>query len=115
MDVSEQARTWGMAAHLSGLGGYIIPLANIVVPIIILSTKGKEDPFVEDQAREAINFQITCFIYILVATISIFALIGFVLTPIAILFHLIYTVIGAVKANEGHSIRYPFCIRFLSK
>lgn len=53
------ARNWAMFAHLSTLVGMVIPFGNIFAPLIIMMTKGKESPLVDDQAKEALNFQLT--------------------------------------------------------
>ncbi|MEE8450562.1 MAG: DUF4870 domain-containing protein [Thermoguttaceae bacterium] len=113
-DVRPEERTWGMLAHLSGLLIFAMPLANIAGPLVVWLIKKDEMPFVDDQAKEALNFQISATIYIILAGVSALALIGFVLFPAALLFHLIFTILAALKANEGVCYRYPLCIRFVS-
>src|SRR5688572_10608492 len=53
-------RTWGMLAHLAALAGFIVPVVgNIVGPLIVWLTKKEQQPFVDDQGKESLNFQIT--------------------------------------------------------
>lgn len=106
-------RNWGMLCHLSALSGYIIPFGNIVGPLIVYSVKRQEYEFVEDQGKEALNFQITVTIALLVSALLILILVGFVLLLIVGLLALIFTIIGSVKAAQGEHYRYPFSIRFL--
>ena len=71
-------------------------------------------PFVNDQGKEALNFQITMTLVFIVAALLLLILVGFVLLPAVWLFDIIVTVIAAVKANEGVPYRYPLTLRFIS-
>jgi uncharacterized Tic20 family protein len=52
-------------------------------------------------------------IYIFIAGILCFFLIGFVLLPILIILDIVFTIIAAVKVNDGHPYRYPLTLRFV--
>ena len=104
---------WAMIAHLSTFAGHLIPFGNIVGPLIVWAIKKDEMPFVNDQGKEALNFQITMTVALIVAGLSVFVLIGFVLFPVVYLFDLIMTIIAAIKANEGVAYRYPLSIRLV--
>lgn len=110
----KDVRNWGMACHLAALAGYVgIPLANIIGPLVVWLIKREEHPFIDDQGKEAVNFQITMTIAAIVAFVLCFVLIGFVLLPLVVLFDLIMTIVAAVKVSSGEKYRYPICIRFL--
>ncbi len=112
--VSKDARTWGMACHLMALAGFVLPIVGIVVgPLVVWMLKRDEDPFIDDQGKEAVNFQITMLIAFVVCFFLMFVVIGAFLMPLVGLADLIFTIIGAMKANEGVKYRYPFAIRFL--
>ncbi len=114
MRVAKTYRTWGMVCNISALCVYIgIPIGNILAPLIIWLVKKEESPFIDRQGKEALNFQISMSIYGLIAWVLSFILIGFLLLAILIPVHIIFTVIAAVKANDGIDYRYPLCIRFL--
>ena len=102
-----------MIAHLSTFVGHLIPFGNIVGPLIVWAIKKDEMPLVNDQGKEALNFQITMTVALIVAGLSVFVLIGFVLFPLVYLFDLIMTIIAAIKANEGVAYRYPLSIRLV--
>ena len=70
-------------------------------------------PFVDDQGKESLNFQITMFIALLIAGATLCIGIGFIILPIVGILDLVFTIIGAVKANNGERYRYPFNIRFI--
>lgn len=110
---TKDQNTWAMLCHLSALAGFIIPLGNILGPLVIWLIKKDEFPLVADQGKEALNFQISMTIYYIVALILIIVLIGFVLLIGLGIFSLIFTIIAMVKANEGTAYRYPLCIRFI--
>lgn len=106
-------RMWGMLCHLSTFAGYLIPFGNIVGPLIIWMIKKDEYAFVDDQGKEALNFQISVTIYSFVSIILIFVIVGMLLLPAVIIFDLVMTIIAAVKANGGEYYRYPLTIRFV--
>jgi uncharacterized Tic20 family protein len=107
-------RSWAMICHLSTLAGFVIPFGNIIGPLVTWIIKKDEFPLVDDQGKEAINFQISMTIYIIASIILIFLLVGIPLLIALGLFDLIVTVIAAIKANEGIKFRYPLCIRFIN-
>ena len=112
-NVSADERLWGMIAHLSALAGFIIPFGNIAGPLIVWMIKKDAMPFVDDQGKESLNFQITVTIAAIVAAVLIVFLIGFLLLPAVGLAALVFTVIAGIKANEGVAYRYPFTLRLI--
>jgi len=112
--LSKDERTFAMLAHLSALSGFVIPFGNIIGPLLIWMIKKDEMPFVDDQGKESLNFQISIFIYLVVSAVLIIVLIGIVLLIVVGIFSLIATIIAAVKANDGVKFRYPLCIRFIN-
>jgi uncharacterized Tic20 family protein len=113
IEVDKESRTWGMLAHLSSFAGYVIPFGNIFGPLIIWLMKRDLMEFVNDQGKEALNFQISMTIYIVISIPLCFILIGIPILIGLALFDVIIKIIAAVKANEGVRYRYPLCIRFI--
>jgi uncharacterized Tic20 family protein len=107
------ARQWAMLAHLSALAGLIIGL-NWLGPLIIYLVKKDEHPFIADQSREALNFNISVFIYFIVSAILIIVVIGILLLPAIGVAWVVLTVIATIRANNGEAYRYPLSIRFVS-
>ena len=109
-----------MICHLAGLGGLIpiVPvIGSIIGPLIVWQLKKDEFGFVDEQGKEAVNFQISILLYLLVSAILwiplSFICIG-ALIPVAIsVVDLIFLLIAAVKANDGEHYRYPLTIRFI--
>ena len=75
--------------------------------------KKNDMPFVDDQGKEAVNFQITVAIAVLVCVVLMFVLIGMLLLPIVGIAALVFTIIAGVKANNGEAYRYPMTIRLI--
>jgi len=105
-----------MFAHLSILLGFILPLVNIIVPVVIWNMKRGEDEVAVACAKEAINFQISLLLWVLVVLAG--ALLGFVMPPVIYLVMLLGVVLGlagiilpivaTVKASGGEIYTYPF-------
>lgn len=107
-------RMWGMLCHLSALAMFILPAAgNIIGPLIVYLIKKDEYSFVDDQGKESLNFQITVTILMFVSAILIIIGIGILLLLAIGIAALVFTIIAAVRANEGEFYRYPWSIRFL--
>ena len=109
----KEERTWGMLCHLVVLTGYIIPLASIFGPLIVWMIKRDEMPFVDDQGKESLNFQITIMLAMIASGLLMFILVGFVLIFVVVIFQFIVVIIASIKANEGVYYRYPLSIRFI--
>ena len=107
-----------MIEHLSALlGGFLtgafLGLGCLLGPLIIWLVKKDTMPFVDDQAKEALNFNITVAIAAVICGVLMFVLIGFVLLPVLGIAWLVFTIIAAIKANEGVAYRYPFTLRLI--
>jgi uncharacterized Tic20 family protein len=104
-----------MLSHLLALVGYfVIPFGNVAAPLIIYLMKKDESPFVADQARESLNFQISVCIYALISGVLVLVLIGILLLAAVGLAGIILTIIASVKAANGEAYRYPLTIRLIS-
>jgi len=103
---------WGMLCHLSAFAGYIIPFGNIIGPLVIWLIKRDEYPFVNDQGKESLNFQISIAIYAVISLILAFIIIGFFLLLAIGILNLVMIIVASVKANEGVLFRYPLSMKF---
>ena len=112
--MTQEERTLGMLAHLGGLAKYLFPFGNILAPLIVLILKKDESAFVEDQAREALNFQINITILYLISLVLIFVAVGIILLPMVLLIDLVMLVIASIKSYDYEYYRYPVNIRFVA-
>ncbi|OLP19590.1 hypothetical protein BST81_04830 [Leptolyngbya sp. 'hensonii'] len=144
--ITASACSWAMWCHLSSLAwipamflGIPIPMGGFVVPLLIWLAKREAHPFIDDQGKESVNFQLSMLLYSLAAFIlllllvpvvllfggargdaliglSIALLIGLILGLAGLigLFELVVVIFAAAKAGNGEFYRYPLTIRFLT-
>ena len=113
-----------MFAHLSALAGGLLTSAIggwgfFLGPLVIWLMKKDSMPFVADQAKESLNFNITvAAVFLVLLVLSLVTLgIGFIITlPIMLIVGiaaLVLIIMAAIKANDGIAYRYPFTIRLV--
>lgn len=108
-----EERMWAMACHLSGLAGFLIPFGNILAPLILWLVLREKWPFVDDQGKEALNFQITMTFYVLAACILIFFCIGIPILIGLMVLDLVLVIVAAIRSSEGVGYRYPLTLRLV--
>lgn len=111
---NRNVRQWAMICHISAFLGFIIPFGNLLGPLIVWQMKRDLDPFIDDQGKEALNFQITVTIGVFASILLAIVVIGLFLLALIVMVAVVLMVIAGVKANEGQTYRYPFCLRFIS-
>lgn len=99
-------RTMAMLAHLLGILGFLGPL-------IIWLIKKDQSPFVNDQGKEALNFHLTLLIGWVVGVATICLGVGLFIVPLVWVVGTVFSIIAALKANNGVAYRYPIAIRFI--
>ncbi|GBD94995.1 hypothetical protein BMS3Abin05_02612 [bacterium BMS3Abin05] len=113
--IDKDETMWAMFCHLATFAGLIVPfIGNIAGPLLIWLLKRDEYPLVEDQGKEALNFQISMTLYFVVSIILIFVVIGIFLLLALFVFDVIATIIAMVKASEGVKYRYPMSLRLIN-
>lgn len=119
-----EERTWGLVAHLGALIVSLVTGLGVLVPLLVMLTKGTQSAFVRRHAVESLNFQITGLLVALVG--GIVAVVGAVVTlglglivilPLALaylVFVLVVQIQASVRANDGQDYRYPLTLRLVS-
>jgi uncharacterized protein len=108
----KDARTWAMLCHLTAFAGYCVPLGNVLVPLIIWAIKRDDSPFVDDQGKEALNFQLSVTIAMVLTVPLFLILVGFLMLAALLLFQFVMVILASVKSYDGEEFRYPITIRF---
>lgn len=118
-------RLWALFAHLSILlggivtGGWGFSIGCFLGPLIIWIIKKDTMPFVNDQAKEALNFAITiaiigfALLMLTILSLGIGAILTIPLLLVVGIGALVLVIIAAVKANEGVAYRYPLTLRLV--
>lgn len=101
-------RNLAMLAHLLGI------FTGFVGALILWLVRRDEAGFVADEAREALNFQITVAIAVVASVMLKMVLIGFLLFPLVFIVNFIFCILGAVATAKGKPYRYPFALRLIS-
>jgi uncharacterized Tic20 family protein len=118
-DTVENFKPWGMekktflmCMHLSQFAGFIIPFGGLILPIIMWQTNKDESQEIDKHGKVILNWVISSLIYIAISFVLTIIVIGvFGLFAVGIL-AVVFTIIGAIKANEGTLWHYPLSIKF---
>lgn len=122
--VPAESRNWAMGAHLSAFVGAWVALAFVGPLVIWLIRRDQGDTFAEHHAKEALNFNLSMLVYLVVGgiigvilTVVTLGIGLIVLAPVALALvaaWVVLTILAAVKASNGEGYRYPISIRFVS-
>jgi uncharacterized protein len=107
--IPNDAKSMAMLSHLLSIFFGFIPA------LIIWLTKKQDHPFIEDQSKEALNFQITmAIVWAITVVLAVMTLgLGSLLFPVLWLGNLILSIMAAMKAKDGIAYRYPFALRLV--
>jgi uncharacterized Tic20 family protein len=114
LEPNPEARTFGMLCHLAALSAYFTGVGIILGPLIVWLVKKDQHPFVNDQGKEALNFNLSFFIYQAICFALCFVFIGFILWPIVHLVWLVLLIVASIQANSGKRYRYPMILRLVN-
>lgn len=113
-EVSADDRTWGILAHAAAFVGLVIPFGNVLGPLLVWAIKKDESEFVAENGRQALNFQLTWTILLLLAGLSILVFIGLFLVPILALAWLVLVIIAVIRASDEQVYDYPLTLDLIS-
>lgn len=83
------------------------------IPGLILYLVKKDDPYIQDQAKEALNWSITVVIGYFAGLILTLVVIGILVVIAVGIAHLVFCIMGAVSVSKGNTFRVPFAIRLI--
>ncbi|HMQ46441.1 MAG TPA: DUF4870 domain-containing protein [Saprospiraceae bacterium] len=109
----QDEKMWATFAHLGIVAGLIIPLGNIWLPLVLWIINKDKSAFVRENAKEALNFQITMLLAAIVGGILAIILIGFLVIAAVVVVDIVFSIMAAMKANQGESYVYPFSLRLI--
>ena len=109
--LSSEANTWAMILHLSQLACYVVPVAGIAAPIVIWQLKKAELPDIDAHGKNVANWLLTALVAICISIALVFFIVGIpLIVALSIglpVVHVIFVIIGAVKASNGECWEYP--------
>ena len=112
--INNEERTMSMLCHLSALSGLLVPFGFILGPLVVWLIKKDQYPEVDRQGKEALNFQISMIIYMLISGILVLLVIGIILLALLGIFNLVVVILAAVKSNNGERFEYPLSLKIIS-
>jgi len=101
-------KLWATLIHIGGILFSFIPA---LVGYLVLKDRG---PFIRSHTATALNFQITLAIAYAVGVILSIVGIGVLIFLAVWVLNIVFSIIAAVKANQGAFYTYPIAIRFVS-
>jgi hypothetical protein len=119
LETNKDAKMWAMFAHLSPIILSFVGVGffggSFLGPLVIWLIKKDEFPFVADQAKESLNFQLT----MLIALVVGWAITGMTcfMVPVVLvvpILQLVFGIIATIKSNNGEWYRYPLTIRMVT-
>jgi uncharacterized Tic20 family protein len=108
-----EERNWGMLAHLSSFAGLLLPGGSVVGPLLIWRARRERSVFVAEQAKEALNFNISVLLATAICIVLALVSIGILLGAVLLIYWLVITIVAAIKSGEGINYRYRFSLRLV--
>ena len=99
----------GVLSHILAL----VPGVNILGPLVIWLIKKNESGFVEANARESLNFQLTVIIAWVISCLLMVVWIGWLLVGVVSILDVVFVIVATVKASENKIYRYPVNLRLI--
>ena len=126
--------------HISAFAGYFFPLGGVIAPLIFWQVKKNESDFLDEQGKEAVNFNLSFLLYTFILGLTFIPLFlgtlfkniehsnneflfdfpsmfGFFggISIIALLgvIRFVFIILAAIKANNGEHYKYPLTIQFI--
>jgi uncharacterized Tic20 family protein len=101
---SSDEKTLAILSHILTI------VSSFIAPLIIYLLKKDESYYVQEHAKESLNFQITVFI---ICAILFVTIIGILFIWVVSIANLILVIIATIKASENKMYRYPFNFRLI--
>jgi uncharacterized Tic20 family protein len=111
--IPSDEKLWATLAHLSAILGLLMlklgssqPIVCLLGPLGVWLFKREDMPFVDDQGKEAVNFQIVVSVIGVIFWIIPWA--GEYLLRLLLVADVAMSLYAATQANQGKKFRYPF-------
>jgi len=117
--------------HLSAFFGYLFPFGGVIAPLVFWELKKRDSDFIDENGKEAVNFNLSYLLYTFVLGLSIMSfafrtifnelhhidLFGLIsigsFIGILSVIKFVLIIIAATRANQGEIYKYPLTIKFI--
>lgn len=111
--LSVTERNWASVAHLAGFAGAMIAMP-FLGPLVVLLSGGNRSEYVRRHAVEALNFNLSALLWLVISCVLVLLLIGIPMVVGLVILYIVSSVRGALAAGRGEEYRYPITLRFVS-
>ena len=102
---TSEERMWATFAHLGFLAGLVVPLGNIIAPLVIWLVYKDQSDFIDRHGKEALNFHLSMLLYgigLLVLSVILFVtIIGILLIPVVVIVGLVVVFLQVIASIIG--------------
>jgi uncharacterized Tic20 family protein len=106
-EIKSEDRTMAMLCHLLAIVSWFLG------PLIVWMIKKDQSKFVDEQGKEALNFQITLLIGDVIGVATSCLVVGWFILLAVWVIRLVFCILAAIAVNKGEHYRYPFAIRLI--
>jgi uncharacterized Tic20 family protein len=129
--------------HISAFAGYFFPLGGVIAPLIFWQVKKDDSEFLDEQGKEAVNFNLSFLLYTLILGLtfipfffgtlfrtfenidrshdeflfdfpSVFGFFGGISIIVLLgIIRFVFIILAAIRANHGEHYKYPLTIKFV--
>jgi uncharacterized Tic20 family protein len=104
----DEERLWATLGHLGAL------LLGFLAPLVVYLVLKDRSRWVADTSREALNFNLSYLLYLLVSAALMVVLVGFVVFPVVLVAYYVFVIVGGVKTANGELYRFPLILRLVT-
>ncbi len=91
--------------HLGGIFFGVVP--SLLVYLV------KNEGWVKENARNALNWQLSALLYYAISWVLVIVIIGFFLPWLLVALNAIFCLVAAIRSSKGEDYRYPMTIEFI--
>lgn len=111
VNVPKAVLTWGTLCHFAGLLLLAVPvLGNVIGPLLVWLLKKNDHPFIDEQGKESLNFQISMTLYGLLAAMTV---IGLPIAALIFVADIALTIVASIRTSNAEFYRYPLTLRLV--
>src|SRR5438552_2059878 len=105
-ELTSEEKMWAMFCHLSTLLSYFAAGMTFIGPLVCWLMKKDTSRFVDENGKEALNFQLNILVYTLIGIATICLVVGIFILAAVHIYNVVCVIIAGIKANQGEMFRY---------
>ncbi|MCM5662794.1 DUF4870 domain-containing protein [Galbibacter mesophilus] len=98
--ISKHEKNLAAVIHLSTFSKYFIPFGNFIIPLLLWTSNREKLPFVDENGKQAINFQISILLYSIV--------LGLIAIPVVLFTAWEFVGLADLLEHNRHAVDFNF-------